>query len=109
MWLRLIEKLKHGEPCEVWLSDGRLSAWHPATVVTNGGSGYWEVKLGDGRSCSPYIEHVRLPDQRDAWPNSGRVRSLAQEARFAARYASEPDNWDAACHECGSMQCGCRR
>lgn len=65
-WLSKIEDLKPGDPCDVKIQ----SEWHPGVVIDNGGAGAWRVSLnayGNSR-CSPYIEHVRLPGQVDAWP-----------------------------------------
>lgn len=42
-WLRAIEALKPGDPCEFrWPA---CAAWHAGVVVENGGSHYWAVRL----------------------------------------------------------------
>jgi hypothetical protein len=79
LWLHQIEALKAGDPCEFrW--PARMT-WRKAEVVRNGGSGYWEVRVSEpytdeengervaaGTIASAiYIEHVRLPGQKQAW------------------------------------------
>jgi hypothetical protein len=63
--LRATEALKAGDPCE-WRYPAR-SEWNLGQVVSNGGSGYWEVRdeLG-GVHGALYIEHVRAPGT-DPW------------------------------------------
>lgn len=78
-WLAKIEALKPGDPCEFHFP--ARSTWRKATVIKNGGSGYWQVELTESfvdevnnepvlegdLVLSIYIEHVRLPGQEEAW------------------------------------------
>lgn len=101
-WLRKIEALKTGDPCEFHYP--ARSQWIPGIVVYNGGAHYWEVRDESDTenrrgaiATGLYIENIRCPGQTEAWP--GRRPSTPDYLN---------DNWDGACHECGSMQCGCR-
>jgi hypothetical protein len=56
--LRQTEALKTGDRC--YFRFPARQAWHPGTVVHNGGSGYWRIRDEKGQEHGGlYIEHVR--------------------------------------------------
>lgn len=87
-WLKQIENLKPGDPCEFrWPA---RKSWRKGKVLVNGGSGYWKVEItesyndeennepileGDTVECL-YIEHIRPVGCEEAWASpTGRLNT----------------------------------
>lgn len=66
-WPQDVEALNPGDEC-MYRYPAR-DVWRRATVVVNGGAGYWRVHNDEaGEVGGLYIEHIRVPGSDDAHP-----------------------------------------
>lgn len=102
-WPADAEALKPGDKCMYRYPARNL--WRPATVVHNGGSGFWRVHNAEaGEVGGLYIEFIRVVGDPEAHPEApARDRVEPCPSCESGEVIVDPETHDGVCPDCDAL------